>query len=233
MTRVPFPGSPGRRGQRDAPGSGSVVGEKPARRARGRVERVVPRGEEDVVAYEVQGACEVDGVVAAQGMPGGEVAGLAGQWLVERDGAQLGVEILERGNRADVSRFADTARAGGRGERRAGLGVDELARNQEVGAIPKFDGELGASFVEDQLDERRSIEVDDQRRWSATRSDTGLAALSRARRARGLRGAVGSRTRPRARRSARGSISPTGTRRATRRPRIVTITSPPSLTCWT
>lgn len=53
--------------------------------------------------------------MAAQGVFGREVAGLAGEWFVDRDDAQLGVEILERG--------------------------DEL------------DGELGAGFVEDQLDQ--------------------------------------------------------------------------------
>jgi hypothetical protein len=218
---------------RSSPDSGNVVGEELARRACGRVERVVPRGEEHVVAEQLQGACQVDSVVAAQGMLRGEVAGVAGESVVDSEGAQLGAEIVERGNRADVRRFADTAAAGSRGERRACLGVDELAGGQEVGPIPEFDGELGAGLVEDQLDECRCVEVDDQRRWSATRSDTGFVAVSRAPRARGVRGSVGSRTSPRARRSASGSTSSTGTRRATRRPRIVTTTSPPSLTCWT
>ena len=97
-------------------------------------------------------------------MLGGEVAGVAGQWFVDRDRAQLGVELLERGDRADVRRFGDTAPAGSRSERCACLGVDKLARNQDVGSIPELDGELGAGFVEDQLDERRRVEVDDQRR---------------------------------------------------------------------
>jgi hypothetical protein len=44
----------------------------------------------------------VDGVVAAQAVVCGEVAGVAGQWLVDRDDADLGVEILERGDRAGV-----------------------------------------------------------------------------------------------------------------------------------
>ena len=210
-----------------------VVGDKPAGRASGGVERVVPRGKKNVVASELQGACEVDGVVAAQRVLGGEVAGLKGERFVDRDDAQLGVELLERCDASGVSWLVDATCASCRGERGARLGVDELAGDEQVGAIPELNGELGAGFVEDQLDQRRRIEVDDQRRWSATRSDTGVAVLSRARRPRGLRGAVGSRTRPRARRSARGSVSSTGTRRATRRPRIVTTTSAPSLTCWT
>jgi hypothetical protein len=51
---------------------------------------------------QLQGAGEVDGVVAAQGVLCGEVAGVAGQWFVDRDGAQLGEEIFDRGDRADV-----------------------------------------------------------------------------------------------------------------------------------
>jgi hypothetical protein len=58
---------------------------------------------------------------------GGEVAGTAGKWFVDRDDAQLGVEVLECGDGADVGRFVDAARAGSGCERCAGLGVDELA----------------------------------------------------------------------------------------------------------
>jgi hypothetical protein len=66
--------------------------------------------------------------------------------------SRLGVEILERGDRADVGRFVDAARASSRCERCSCLGVDELARDDEVGAIPELHGELGAGFIEDQLD---------------------------------------------------------------------------------
>jgi hypothetical protein len=109
------------------------------------------RFESSRVAVQLQGASEVDGVVAAQSVLSGEITGVAGQWFVDRDGAQLGLEILERGDRADVRRFAVTASASSRGERCACLGVDELARDQDVGAIPELDGELGAGFVEDHL----------------------------------------------------------------------------------
>jgi hypothetical protein len=88
---------------------------------------VVPRGKKTVVALELQGARELDGVVAAQRVLGGEVAGVAGEWFVDRDDARLGVEILECGHRADVGRFVDAARASSRCQRCAGLGVDELA----------------------------------------------------------------------------------------------------------
>lgn len=146
---------------------------------------MVPRCQQDVVACDMQRACEVDGVIAAQGVLGGKLAGLAGEWFVDRDDAQLGVEMFERGDRVDAGRFVDAARASNGCKRRACLGVDELARDEQVGAVPELDGEVGARLVEDQLDQRRRIEVDDQRRWSATRSDTGLAAVSRACPARG------------------------------------------------
>jgi hypothetical protein len=169
---------------RRAPGSAGVVGHELAGCARGRVEGLVPRCQQDVVACDVQRACEVDGVVAAQGVLCGEFAGLAGERFVDRDDAQLGVEVFERGDRVDMRRLIDPAGAGGRCECCACLGIDELARDEEVGSVPELYGELGARFVEDQLDQRRCIEVDDQRRWSATRSDTGLAAFNRARSAR-------------------------------------------------
>jgi hypothetical protein len=164
-------------------GSTDVVCDELDGRARGGVEGGVPRREQSVAAFEVWGAREVDGVVAAQGVLGGEIAGVAGEWLVDRDDAQLGVEILERGDRADVGRFVDAARASSRCERGASLGVDELVRDEEVGAIPELYGELGAGFVEDQLDQGRRIEVSAdtfrtqqavQSRPSASTGDTGL-----------------------------------------------------------
>ena len=100
----------------------------------------------------MQRAREVDRVVAAQSVLGGEVAGLAGEWFVDGDDPQLGVEILERRDRADVGRLVDAALASSRCERCACFGVDELAGDEDVGSIPELDGELGAGFVEDQLD---------------------------------------------------------------------------------
>jgi hypothetical protein len=159
----------------------------------------------------------VDGVVAAQRVFGGEVAGVAGERFVDRYDSELSVELVKRGDRAGVRRVVDAVGACSRCERCACFWVDELPGDEQVGAVPELDGELGAGLVEDQLDQRRRVEVDDQRRWSATSSDTGFAALSRACRARGVRGAVGSRTSPRARRSASGSglIEGNQTRHAT------------------
>lgn len=107
-----------------------------AGRACGGVEGVVPGCEDDVVAFELEGACEVDGVVAAQRGLGGEVAGLTGERFVDRDDAQLGVELLERCDGSAVSWLVDATCASCRGERGARVGVDELAGDEQVGAIP-------------------------------------------------------------------------------------------------
>src|SRR5213075_3088831 len=104
LTTPPF-----RTGQRRVLGSADVVGDELAGRARGGVEGGVPRREENVAAFKVQGTREMDGVVAAQGVLGGEITGVAGELLVDRDDAQFGVEILERGDRADLGRFVDAA----------------------------------------------------------------------------------------------------------------------------
>lgn len=65
----------------------------------------------NVVGLELQGAGEMCGVVAAQRVLCGQVSGVAEQRFVDRDGAQLGIEILERRDRAAVRLFADTALA--------------------------------------------------------------------------------------------------------------------------
>jgi hypothetical protein len=90
----------------------------------------------------VQSAGEVDGVVASQGVLAGEIAGLAGERFVDRDDAQLGVKIFEGGDRADMRRLIDAARARGRCECRARFRVDELARDQEVGSVPELHREV-------------------------------------------------------------------------------------------
>lgn len=87
-------------------------------------------------------------------MLAGEIAGLAGEPFVDRDDPQLSVETFERGDRVDMRRLIDAARARSCGERRARFRVDELARDEKVGSVPELDGEIGSRFVEDQLDQR-------------------------------------------------------------------------------
>lgn len=89
---------------------------------------------------EVEGTCEVQGVVSARGVLGGEVAGVAGERFIDGNDAQLGVELLERGDRADVGRPVDAAGASGRCESCACFRVDELAGDEQVGSIPELDG---------------------------------------------------------------------------------------------
>lgn len=128
-----------------------------------------------------------------------------------------------------VAQGARVDSAGSMGRRRGGasLWVYELTGGDELGSVPEFFGEVRSLLREDELDERRGVEVGDQRRCSETRSDTGVTDRSCLRPLLGRLGLVGSRTSPRARRSASGSPPSTAESRATRLPRIVTTTSPP------
>jgi hypothetical protein len=173
----------------------------------------------------------MDGVVAAQTVGLGKVSsGVCEAW-VETDDIQLSAVLIDPVDRTAQGCRGDPASAMGSGRGSTCLGVNELARNDRFGAIPQLCGKLGSWFVEHQLDQRRGVEVDDQRLCSLTRSETEPSAVSSFRPLARRRDRCGSRTRPRARRSARGSASSTIDSRATRRPRMVTTTSPPEPTC--
>ena len=73
--------------------------------------RALSHRQQHLVAFDVQSAGEVDGVVASQGVLAGEIAGSAGERFVDRDDAQLGVKIFEGGDRTDMRRLIDAARA--------------------------------------------------------------------------------------------------------------------------
>jgi len=173
----------------------------------------------------------VDRVVAAQRVALGQLAGDTGERLVDADDAQLLEQPLDAADGgAGGGRVEPAGPPGGR-DGGARLRIGELPGGERRRALPDLRGDVGALLVDDELDERGGVEVGVQRSSSSS-SETEPRARTR------LRGSqrlvvVGSRTRPRARRSASGSASATGTIRATGRPRIVTVTSAPSATCWT
>jgi hypothetical protein len=68
------------------------------------------------------GSVAAEELARREGRLRGEVARVAGHWFIDRDRAQLGVEILPRGDRAEVRRFADTPPRAAAGERCARLG---------------------------------------------------------------------------------------------------------------
>jgi hypothetical protein len=175
----------------------------------------------------------MNGVVAAQGTALGEAAGGSGERGVDGDLGQLLVDLIDRANRSLELSGVESAVAMRRRDRSTRLWIDDLPRACRGRPVPQLVREVRSGLVEDELDQRRGVEVDDQRRCSATRSDTDPAALIRRRPLRRRLGRVGSCMSPRARRSASGSTSSIADRRATRRPRIVTTTSPPSAACLT
>lgn len=99
-----------------------------------------------------------------------------------------------------------------RPESGAALGAGEDARRGWVRARPQFVGDARAFLGDDDLDKRRGVEVEDQRRCSATSSDTDPLALTFAGRV--VRGPVGGVTRPRLTKSSSGSTAPTADNRA-------------------
>lgn len=84
----------------------------------------------------------MDRVVAAEAVLGGKVACGACEWLVDADDVQLVVEALQRDLRRAVSGRADDAAALGRGQGGTGLGVEELAGDEEVGSVPQLAGRV-------------------------------------------------------------------------------------------
>jgi hypothetical protein len=95
-------------------------------------------------------------------------------------------------------------------------------------AVPQLRCDIGAVLDDDQLDQRRGVDVQPQRRCSATSSDTEPRAATSARRRE--RGRSGKRTSPRRTSSANPSSRPIADSRATRLPRRVTTISTPCST---
>jgi hypothetical protein len=159
----------------------------------------------------------MDRVVAAQRKLLSELASLACEMSVDADQRQFALQRLEVIQRAPVGRGGEAGATSRGCERRASLRVVEDARDRRMRGSPQLGDQVGPLLGDDQLDERRGVEVEDQRRCSATSSDTNPRAFTRARRA--ARRRLGAVTRPRRTRSCRGSLSSTADRRAIGRPR--------------
>lgn len=184
----------------------------------------IPTDERDRPAGR-QGARQMNGVIATQGEPFGQLPGVASELRVHAYPRELAVDRLELGQRPCVRRRGQASRAARGAESRAALGIGEDARRGGVGARPQFVGDAGPFLGDDELDECRGVEVEDQRRYSATSSDTDPLALTFV--GCRVRGPVGGVTRPRLTRSSSGSAAPTADSRAIGCPRRVTTTSAP------
>ena len=136
----------------------------------------------------------MDGVVAAKAVSGREVPGLLGQGIVDSDDEGSRVDVLEGRDGVAVPGRREPARATGGRKSRSSFRVGENAGCRGVGGPPELGCELRPVFLDHELDQRRRVEVERQRRWSATRSDTEPFAFTRGPLER--RGAFGRLTRP-------------------------------------
>ena len=170
----------------------------------------------------------MDRVVTTQAQLLREVTRLAGERNVNADKEQLVLDRLEVLDGVRVVRRREPTTTLRRGKRSAALRVGEDARRRRVPGIPKLGGKVRAILGDDQLDQGRGVEVEIQRRCSATRSETEPRGLTRARFDR--RDAVGAVTSPRRTSASSASSLSTAESRAIGRPRRVTTTSEPR---WT
>ena len=137
----------------------------------------------------------MNSVVATQREGLGELASLVRKFRVDGYPGELAVDRLELGDRALVRGRREASLTSRRRERCAALGVGEDARRGGILARPQLIRDAGPVLGDDELDERRGVEVEDQRRCSATSSDTDPRALTFA--GGRVRGPAGGVTRPR------------------------------------
>jgi hypothetical protein len=166
-------------------------------------------------------------VIATQCALVREPAGALRQRFVDADNHQLGSERVELGHRTVMGAGGQAPCPPRRGQCRARFEVGKDTGGGRV-AVPQLRCDIGAVLDDDQLDQRRGVEVQPQRRCSDTSSDTEPRAATLARRRE--RGRSGKRTSPRRTSSANASSRPIADSRATRLPRRVTTISTPCST---
>lgn len=187
----------------------------------------VPGHHDNFVIPQFERGRQVNRVVTAQSKVFGVFAGTSRELLIDTDRGQVGIQLLKVRERLAMLTRPEPIQSAGSREGRPTLRIREDARRRRIGALPQLGRQLGPLLDDDELDQRRGVEVEDQACCSETRSETGPAPFTRAKR--GERSPCGIRTRPR-RVSASSGRSPSPLNRATGRPRRVTTTSPPPST---
>lgn len=167
-------------------------------------EITIPSDDQKFAVCPAERGREMHCVVSTEALFLCEPASLACEGFVDADQRHGERRVVEIGDGSAQVAPVDPSRALGCRERGSCLGVDEVACDPQVRGAPQLVGEVRAVLGHDELHDRGGVEIGVQRRWSATRSATGSAALARPR-ARGRQRLVGSETSPRARRSASGS----------------------------
>lgn len=144
-------------------------GEAALRRAT--LEVVIPADESDL-RPKGNGARQVDSVISAQLELLGKLPGLPCQWRVNPHQQQLILQRLELRERASVGAGSQPPSPTSAGKRRPTLGVVEDAASRPQRRAPQFARQLRTGLDDDELDERGGVEIKDQRRCSAIRSET-------------------------------------------------------------
>lgn len=106
----------------------------------------------------------MDRVVAAEAQLLGKLSGVARQAVVDGDYQQFRVDGLEVLERSAVAGGGQSTGAARRRERGASFGVGQDAGRGRVPGAPELGRQLGPLLLDDELDQRRGVEVESQRR---------------------------------------------------------------------
>lgn len=119
----------------------------------------------------------MNGVIRAERETLGEIAGAPAQDLRELDAIDRSPESLDAPSRRSELVPPEAVRPRSPGKSRSHLRIQEQRRDPAIGDEPELSRCRGALLGNEQLDERRGIEVDDQRLPSRTTSLNGPAPL--------------------------------------------------------
>lgn len=111
-------------------------------------------------------------VVAAKSEVFGVRAGVTSEVRIDADRDQICLQFLESRQCFSVLVLPQAALSPRTRQGRASLWVGEDAGRRGMAAGPELGGQVRAVLDDDELDQRRGVEVEDQARCSETRSDT-------------------------------------------------------------
>jgi hypothetical protein len=132
----------------------------------------IPGDKDDFLVTEFECGSEVDRVIATQRQVFGMLAGADGELLIDPDRSQLRVELLKGREPLPVLLFPQAPQATGSRQGSSSLRVGKDARRRGIGATPELGRQVRAILDDNELDQRRGVEVEDQARCSDTRSET-------------------------------------------------------------
>jgi hypothetical protein len=132
----------------------------------------VPGHDNHFLISELEGGGEVNGVIAAKSEVFSVLASATSEILVHRDRDQICLQLLEGSQCLCMLILPQSALAPRGCQSRSSLRVGKDAGRRWISTAPEFGGQVGAVLDDDELDQRRGVEVENQARCSETRSDT-------------------------------------------------------------